>query len=343
MTAQDPEELAKEAQLKYIQDDIPGFSRKKSGKGFTYFGNGVKITDKKVTERINKLVIPPAWTDVWISPFKNSHLQATGRDERGRKQYIYHSGWNSVCQQNKFNRVIFFGKILPLIRAHIKKDLYLQNLERERILATVVWLLENTFVRVGNREYAQDNNSYGLTTLRNKHVNLKNDSVEFVFKGKSGVPHKVSIKNPRVVKTIRSCVELPGYTLFKYFEDGEKRVVDSADVNQYLKIITGEDITAKDFRTWGGTVVSATALNDIGPFSNKKECDQNIVTAVKIVSSHLRNTPSVCRNYYIHPKIIEAYQTERLIPHFRTITSRLNRKPELLSAEEFAVISLLES
>jgi DNA topoisomerase-1 len=339
-----PEKLAEDANLRYTTDERPGFMRMKNGKRFSYYDeDGKRITDKKVIERIEKLGIPPAWRDVWICSLSYGHLQATGLDEKKRKQYIYHTRWNEICNQNKFDRMIFFGEVLPTIRNEISRRMGETGLSKKKILATIVWLLENTFVRVGNPEYAKENQSFGLTTLRHKHVESSPSKVTLEFKGKSGVLHEVEIENPRVVKIIRKLEDLPGYELFQYVGgDGERRVVESSDVNQYLKELAGEEITAKYFRTWGGSILSAKTLETLGRGENKTQTKKNITQAVKEVSKLLRNTCSVCRQYYIHPTILETYQKGALIPHLHEAKKRSKKKPERLTLHEFGVLTLLK-
>lgn len=331
--------------LRYINDEISGISRKRAGKGFFYLDpNGVKISNQNILERIEKLVIPPAWENVWISPFGHSHLQATGIDDKGRKQYLYHELWTQICQENKFNRIVTFAEKLPKIRKKVLTDMRGIRLVREKILATIVWLLENTFIRVGNEEYAKDNNSFGLTTLRNRHVKVSFKGVKFEFKGKSGVMHSININHPLVTKTIRRCIELPGFELFKYLDESNNPCpVDSGEVNEYLKDLTHEEISAKDFRTWGATVLSAATLNKYGPWESAASLKDNIYKAVKEVARHLGNTPKVCKNYYIHPKIIESYEKNSLILHFDKLRAKKPALPARLTFDEFAVLKLLKS
>jgi DNA topoisomerase-1 len=248
----DLEEALKDAHLRYISDSNPGITRKKYGEDFIYLDpQGHKVITDNTLHRINNLVIPPAWEQVWISPSPSSYLQATGIDAKGRKQYLYHPDWIATCQENKFSKMVFFGTVLPELRAKVASDIRIPRLERAKILGTVVWLLEHTFIRVGNQEYVKANGSYGLTTLRRKHVNVQGAHIHFEFKGKSGVDHSVSLRHPTIAKILKSCIELPGYEIFQYIdEDGNRHVVDSQDVNDYLKSITGEDITAKDFRCY---------------------------------------------------------------------------------------------
>lgn len=331
----------KDEGLSYISDQKPGFFRQKSGKSFRYYDlQGYKITDENIISRINKLAIPPAWENVWISPKANGYLQATGIDAKKRKQYIYHPDWITISQQNKFAKMVDFGLNLPKIRSKIRYHLQKPEQSKEKIIATVVWLLEHTFIRIGNEEYSKENNSFGLTTLRNKHVSVKGNEVSFSFKGKSGVFHEMEVSNPTIAKTIKKCIELPGYELFQYFDDaGNKQVVDSSDVNTFLKETTKDDFTAKDFRTWGGTSLSAEDFYKIGHAENEKVLKQNIKQTVKKVADHLGNTVSVCQNYYIHPTVIKTYTENLLVPHF---SSHSTSKTPGLSGEEYALIKLLQ-
>lgn len=305
--------------LRYVTDEKPGITRKKHGKLFIYIGkNGQQITDEKVIERINKLVIPPAWKKVWICPYKNGHMQATGFDKKGRKQYRYHQFWTELKQQEKFSHVLDFASALPKIREHIQHDLQKREMPKEKVLATVVWLLEHTLIRVGNEEYKEENNSYGLTTLANRHAHIDKSTISFAFKGKSGVKHTVDISNRRIANIVRTCQELPGQDLFEYEgDDGKTYGISSYDVNEYLKHITGKDITAKDFRTWGGTVSAASLLDEVGISEKENASKKNITSIVKRVSEHLRNRPATCRKYYIHPTIFEAYTNGYVISNIQ--------------------------
>ncbi len=306
MTAED---LLKDVALRFSTDSRPGFTRKVKGKHFEYFDrDGKKIRDENVIDRINKLVIPPAYTKVWICPFANGHMQATGYDARGRKQYRYHPLWNKMSQEEKFSRLSDFAKHLPQIRSKIQRDLSLEKLPRQKVIAAVVYLLENTLIRIGNEEYAQENNSYGLTTLRNRHVSVTESRIKFQFKGKSGVYHKVTIKNKKIAKIVRHCRELPGQDLFEYFDDeGMVQPISSQDVNEYLQAITGTDVTAKDFRTWGGTIIAADEFDRAGILEDENLIKKTVVETVRRVAEHLRNKPATCRKYYIHPHVIDAY------------------------------------
>src|SRR5215468_8592741 len=300
---------AEEAGLQYVSDDRPGYTRRAKGEHFDYFDtDGKSIRDDQRRLRIKRLAIPPAWTDVWICPSPSGHIQATGRDARGRKQYRYHQRWREVRDENKFDRLAQFAKALPNIRRRIAQDLKLPGLPRRKVLATIVRLLERTFIRIGNEEYARENKSFGLTTLKNRHVTVKGAQVRFRFRGKSGRQHDVDVADRRVAKIIAKCQDLPGQDLFQYLDErGEVQDVTSQDVNDYLRQIAGEDFTAKDFRTWGGTVLTAIALSRQETFQTKKQAKSNIKTAICAVAELLGNTLAVCRKCYVHPVIVEAY------------------------------------
>lgn len=336
------DKLLKEGGLCYILDNSPGFFRQNKGKSFVYYDvTGNRITGEKDLSRIKKLAIPPAWNNVWISPKSNIHLQATGIDAKKRKQYIYHSDWIKISQENKFENLSEFGLSLPKIRGKVKYGLNKKAFDKEKLLATVVWLLENTFIRIGNDEYYKENNSFGLTTLRNKHVKVIGQNIFFTFKGKSGVISNLTISNPKIAKTIKRCIELPGYELFSFFDtNGNRHVIDSADVNLFLKDVTGNNFSAKDFRTWGGTSISAKNLFKLGFPEDKRSIKKNIVDTVKKVASHLNNTTSVCKNYYIHPTVFVTYQKNILIPHF-DYYAKSKKSGKGLNWNEYALVKLL--
>ncbi len=310
----DPVESARAAGLRWVSDDMPGIRRRKRGTGFSYtLPSGGALSPKEL-ERIRKLAIPPAWTDVWICPVPNGHLQATGRDARGRKQYRYHPEWRSVRDETKFGRMILFGEALPKLRERIERDLSQRGLPRTKVLAAVIRLLETTLIRVGNREYMKQNNSFGLTTLRDGHVDVDGAKIRFEFRGKSGKDHSVEIHDRRLARVVKQCRDLPGQTLFQYVdENGEQQKVRSEDVNAYLREISGEDFTAKDFRTWGGTVLMLSALLDVGVCESEREANRAVVQAVKDVAANLGNRPAICRKYYIHPVVIETFVQGELI------------------------------
>ena len=338
-------ESAEAAGLRYVTDAAPGIRRKRSGRGFAYIGtDGNVIRDKAELERIRKLVIPPRWTEVWICPNPSGHLQVTARDARGRKQYRYHPRYRAVRDETKFGRMIAFSEILPMIRERVERDITLPELSRDKVLATVVWLLERTLIRVGNDEYARDNGSFGLTTLRRRHVTVSGAKLCFEFRGKSGIAHSVAITDRRIARIVQRCQELPGQELFQYLDDeGRRQSVDAGDINEYLRRITGRQVTAKDFRTWAGTTLAAAALRDLGPFRSEKQAKTHIVSAIDQVSKRLGNTRAVCRKYYVHPAILEAYLEGVTIPPapagVRQLRSTGGRAA--LRRDELAVIELL--
>ncbi|MDP9292732.1 MAG: DNA topoisomerase IB [Verrucomicrobiota bacterium] len=339
-------ESAKEAGLRYVTDTKPGIQRKKSGTSFRYLlPDGKTLRDHNELVRVKRLVIPPAWTGVWICPSPNGHLQATGRDARGRKQYRYHARWRTARDETKYDRMITFGHALPKIRQRVKRDLKLQGVPREKVLATVVALLEKSLIRVGNEEYAKENNSFGLTTMRNRHVEVKGAKVSFEFRGKSGVKHEINVTDPVLAKIVRKCRDLPGYELFQYEdENGELKSVDSADVNQYLREITGEEFTAKDFRTWAGTVLAAIALREFEKFDSQAEAKRNIVTAVQSVAKLLGNTPTVCKKCYVHPVVLDTYLDGSMIDTFeQRADEKIRTSLRRLKPHEAAVMVLLRS
>ena len=311
-----PAAAANDAGLYYVNNNRVGYRRKANGNGFEYLDTEAKrIRDRQRLLRIKRLAIPPAWTDVWICPSPNGHIQATGRDARGRKQYRYHDRWREVRDENKFGRLAEFAKTLPKIRRRVARDITLADLPREKVLATVVRLLEQTFIRIGNEEYARENKSFGLTTIKNRHVTVKGPHLRFRFRGKSGRQHEVDMTDRRIAKIVSKCQDLPGQDLFQYVSDkDEVRSITSQDVNDYLREITNENFTAKDFRTWAGTVLAAIALNAQAGFETKKQAKANVKTAVCAVAELLGNTPAICRKCYVHPAIIEAYLNGVQIP-----------------------------
>src|SRR5438876_2974841 len=309
-------EAAEEAGLRYVNDERPGYSRRAKGKDFEYLdAEGKPIRDEQRLLRIKRLAIPPAWTEVWICPAANGHIQATGRDARGRKQYRYHERWRELRDENKFGRLADFAKALPKIRQRVAHDMRLPGLPREKVLATVVRLLERTFIRIGNAEYARENKSFGLTTMQGRHVTVKGARLRFRFRGKSGRQHEVDVTDRRIANIVSKCQDLPGQDLFQYVDDGgEVRNVTSQDVNDYLREITDENFTAKDFRTWAGTVLAAIALGAQGEFETKKQAKANVKRAIDAVAELLGNTPVICRKCYVHPAIVKAYLSGKQIP-----------------------------
>jgi DNA topoisomerase I len=312
--AVDPVVSAKVAGLRYVSDQRPGITRVGSAKRFRYVDKDGPVNDAETLGRIKSLVIPPAWTEVWICSSANGHLQATGRDARGRKQSRYHPRWREVRDENKYERMAAFGNALPGIRKRVEHDLARQGLPREKVLATVVRLMEVTLIRVGNEEYARENKSYGLTTMRNKHVDVTGTSVRFSFQGKSGVKHSVDLKDRRLARIVGQCQELPGHELFQYVDgEGETHTIDSTDVNEYLKETSGEHFTAKDFRTWAGTVLACEMLREFESFESETEAKRNVVQAIKQVAAKLGNTPAVCRKCYVHPLVLDTYMSGALV------------------------------
>ncbi|HEY5812816.1 MAG TPA: hypothetical protein VIT23_09205, partial [Terrimicrobiaceae bacterium] len=296
---------ARHVGLRYVSDTRPGITRRLSHGCFQYFdAGGKKIQRAEILERIKRLAIPPAWQNVWVCTEANGHLQATGRDARKRKQYRYHSDWRKVRDDTKYERTISFGRVLPRIRRRVARDLARRGLPREKVLATVVRLLETTLIRVGNDEYARGNRSYGLTTLQDRHAQIRADRVTFRFRGKSGKKHVLDIRSRKLAKIIKRCRDLPGYELFQYLDDSGAPVdITSTDVNEYLREISGSDFTAKDFRTWAGTVLAARALQEFEQFASETEAKRNLLHAVEAVARMLGNTPAICRRCYVHPVI----------------------------------------
>lgn len=315
------EQFAEDVGLRYVCDNDPGFRRKRAGKGFHYFDwENNKVTNDATLERFRKLVLPPAWEQVWICRWLNGHLQATGRDQRVRKQYRYHEKWNTERNTNKFGKLELFGEVLPKIRERLDKDLKLNDLSHDHVLAAVVRIMEETMIRIGNDLYAEENDSYGLTTIRNKHVKVTGDKALFQFKGKSGVLHKTEFRDLRLTRVIKRCQDLPGQELFGFTkEDGSVCDVESGDVNTYLKQISGECITAKDFRTWGATVHAAETLFKMGPPSanTKTERKKRDLAAIKSASEYLGNTTAVCRKYYVLPAVLQADESGLLVDAFK--------------------------
>jgi len=339
-------QAAAHAGLQYVTDGLAGIRRRRSGTGWVYFAeNGTRINDPHTRKRLNALAIPPAWTDVWICPDPDGHIQATARDARGRKQYRYHPSYRETRDRSKFRRMLEFSEVLPLLRERVERDLCAGDLTRRQLLATAVRLLDKTLIRVGNDEYARENRSFGLTTLRRRHVRVEGASLRFSFRGKSGVEHSVAITEPRLTRIIQRCQDLPGHELFQYLDaSGKRQAVSSDDVNAYLREITGRDVTAKDFRTWGGTMLAAVELRAMGPASSRREADRNIIRAIDVVAERLGNTRAVCRKYYVHPLLMHAYHLGLTVPN-SVPTSRLARReqsPAALRRDEVAVLQFLQ-
>ncbi|ABE64669.1 putative DNA topoisomerase I [Nitrobacter hamburgensis X14] len=343
-TIVDPKDAAEFAGLRYVSDARPGIKRKKAGTGFTYLrADGSKLTEPDVLNRIKSLAIPPAWSDVWICPFNDGHIQATGRDAKGRKQYRYHPRFREVRESTKYEHVVAFADALPGIREKVKEHMAQRGLPREKVLATIVHLLETTLIRVGNDEYAEQNKSYGLTTLMNRHVAINGNEVRFRFTGKSGKQWSLRVKDRRIAKIIKACQELPGQELLQYVDEaGAFQDVSSTDVNAYLREITGKDITAKDFRTWAGTVLAAMALNELESFDSAAQAKRNLRAAIEKVSAKLGNAPTICRKCYVHPEVMNSYMDGNLVLELKTkAESELQANVESLKPEEAAVLALL--
>ena len=339
-----PAESARAARLRYVTDQTPGITRRRNGKGFSYVApDGKSIRDPDELRRFRSLAIPPAWRNVWICATANGHLQATGRDARGRKQHRYHPRWREVRDETKYDRMLEFARVLPAIRHRVNQDLALPGLPREKILATVVRLLERSMIRVGNDEYRRQNNSYGLATLRNRHVNVSGSTIRFEFRGKSGVRHAVDLNDRRLAKIIKRCRDLPGYELFQYIgDDGERYAVDSADINDYLRQIAGEEFSSKDFRTWAGTVLAARALSEFHGSDKKNPLKKNILQAIEAVAKRLGNTKAVCRKCYIHPAVIDAYKDGSVLQILKRRVKKSTNAVHDLAPEEAAVLALLK-
>ncbi len=342
----DPRDAAESAGLRYVSDEEPGIRRRKAGKGFLYLKpDGTRVTDEATLARIRSLAIPPAYTDVWICARANGHIQATGRDDKGRKQYRYHPAFREVRESAKFEHIMEFAKVLPSLRARIDADMRKPGLSRERVLATVVSLLENTLIRVGNDDYAKQNKSYGLTTLRNRHVKVDGSQLRFSFKGKSGKTWQLDVKDRRIARVVRACQDLPGQDLFAYVDaEGQTRDVTSADVNAYLKEATGREITAKDFRTWAGTVLAALALAEFETVDSDAKAKKNVRAAIERVASRLGNTPTICRKCYVHPEVITSYLDGDLLLEIKEeVEEELSEGLAGLKPEEAAVLGLLHA
>ncbi len=340
----EPEESAKAASLRYMSDDGPGIRRKRAGTGWSFAGiDGKPIHERETLRRIRSLAIPPAWTDVWISPREHGHLQATGRDVKGRKQYRYHPRWHEVRDETKYGRLFHFGNSLSKIRARVDEDLSLPAaLPRNKVLATIVRLLETTLIRVGNEEYARANGSFGLTTMLDRHVKVEGSRMQFRFAGKSGKSHVIKLVDRRLARLVKRCQDLPGQDLFQYLdENGEPQPVSSADVNEYLRLIADQDFTAKDFRTWAGTVLAACYLETSGAFADGATHKSAVTRAIEDVSRQLGNTPAICRKCYIHPAVLAAYQDQRLFDRWMTEKADVTPLPGL-SPEETALLGFLD-
>jgi DNA topoisomerase-1 len=341
----DPKITAKAVGLRYVADSAPGYTRKKSGKGWSFYdAEGKFVKDKELITRFTKLVIPPAYTNVWISPYENGHLQFTGTDAAGRKQYRYHPYWNKIRNQSKYHRMQMFAAHLPAIRERVDHDLARHNLDHEKVVALVVRLMELTSIRVGNESYKKLYGSFGLTTLMNKHVKIEGTRINFEFKGKKGVFHKVALQSRKLANLVKQCRDIPGKDLFQYYnEDGERYTIGSGDINNYLKEITGEDFTAKDFRTWAGSVSALYAFKEAGEFDNITECRKKIVSVLDEVAVNLGNTRTVCKKYYVHPTVIKSYEEGTIFKYISELDEKQDIKSVELNIAEKALLKLLEN
>jgi DNA topoisomerase I len=337
------QELLAQTNLHYVSGAELGYHRRRAGRGFTYLdSSGERVRDPELRARFEALVIPPAWQEVWICADPQGHIQATGRDEAGRKQYIYHPDWELVREQTKFARLLAFGEALPSLRAQVEADLRTRGLTRTKVLALAVRLLELTLIRVGNPEYERQNQTYGLTTLLDDHVDVNGGEIVFEFRGKSGKEHEIVVNDRRLARLVKACQELPGQRLFQYKdEEGEIRAIDSGAVNDYLRTVTGCDFTAKEFRTWGATVHALQLLRQCGPADSETACARQITAAIKEVAAALGNTPAVCRQHYVHPAVVEAYSQSVLEEVCRWAEGQTPQSPHALQNEEAALLLLL--
>jgi DNA topoisomerase-1 len=335
--------MGQQAKLVYVSDEEPGWGRKRSGKGFSYTDlKSSTIKDKNHLARLKALAVPPAWTDVWLCPQANGHILATGRDERGRKQYIYHPEWHQTQTAAKFDHMIIFGTQLPRIRRRVGNDLKRPGLPQDKVIAAVVKLLETTLIRVGNASYAKENNSFGLTTLRKKHVEVSGTTLDLEFNGKSGKAWDVTLHDAQLAKVIKRCEDIPGYRLFKYYDaHGTAQSVDSSDVNAYLKTITHEDITAKDFRTWAGTILTTFGLAELEEPESKAKRTSNVVSVIKDVAHQLGNTPAVCRKSYVHPHVIDCYLEGTLVTLLKKAENARTKSVRGLRKQEQTMLAFL--
>jgi len=341
----DPQITAKAVGLRYVSDSTPGYTRKKSGKGWSYYdADGALVKDKALVSRFNKLVIPPAYTKVWISPQENGHLQFTGTDVAGRKQYRYHAHWNKIRNQSKYHRLQTFAAHLPAIREQVDQDLARRGLGHDKVVSLVVRLMELTGIRVGNESYKKLYGSFGLTTLLDKHVKIEGTKINFEFKGKKGVFHKIALQSKRLANLVKQCRDIPGKELFQYYNDeGERCTIGSGDINTYLKNITGEDFTAKDFRTWAGSVSALYAFKEAGEFANLSECRKKIISVLDEVAINLGNTRTVCKKYYVHPTVIKSYEEGTIFKYISQLDERKDMQSAELNIAEKALLKLLEN
>ncbi|MGC4101961.1 DNA topoisomerase IB [Ferruginibacter sp.] len=341
--SKDPEKTAAAVHLVYVHDTQPGIKRIRKGKGFSYTLHNKTVTDKATLQRIKSLVIPPAWENVWICLLENGHLQITGMDVRKRKQYKYHPLWNSLRNHTKFYRLLEFAKVLPAIRQQLEKDLALQGLPVEKVLALITSLMERTHIRVGNNFYEKLYGSFGLTTLKNRHVAVNGTRLQFIFKGKKGIEHNITLKSKRLARLVKQCMDIPGKELFQYYnETGERKPVDSGMVNDYIKKISGGDFSAKDFRTWAGTLDAFLAFKELGLPGNKKEEKKKTLEMLDTVAQHLGNSRNVCKKYYVHPAVLSIYENKSAAKYLDD-TATVPHEKTTLTPEEQKLVHLLEA
>jgi len=339
----DYEKTASIIRLVYVRDSMPGISRVKKGKGFSYLLNGKIVHEKKELDRIKKLAVPPSWSQVWICPIENGHIQATGLDLRKRKQYRYHALWNTLRNETKFHRMIEFGKSLPLLRKTIEKDISGKELDESKVLATVVSLMERTFIRIGSSDYEKTYGSYGISTMKDQHVAVQGDRIRFSFTGKKGITHDISLKSKKLAKIVKQCKDIPGRELFQYYTDaGERRGIDSGMINNYIKSATGLDFSAKDFRTWAGTLQALESFRSVGDAASDGETKKNIVTVLDEVSVKLGNSRTICKKYYVHPGLISLYEEKKLLSYLKELDKLENPNgTEGLTASEKIMMKII--
>lgn len=341
---ENPTEAIDLANLVYVSESNLSIERKKVGRGFSYYEKGEKISDKEILDRINKLVIPPGWKKVRISKLPKGHLQAVGRDEKNRKQYIYHPHWSKLRNQTKFFKMASFGKTLPLIRKRVEEDLDEPKMNRRKVLALIIRLMEETHIRIGNAYYAKENKTYGLSTLRTRHVKTSKNKMKFEFVGKKGKEHSVTIENKKLVKLVNQCEELPGWELFKFYDEcGGKQTIDSGMINEYIHEISGKQFSAKDFRTWSASKIFFETLFELGYTEDEKLNKKNILTAFDAAATGLGNTRTVCRQYYVHPTIVENYETGEIVPFFQKVKSTEEKNYASLSEPEKAMLKMIST
>jgi DNA topoisomerase I len=342
----DYEKAANAVNLVYVRDNMPGILRFKKGKGFTYLFEGQTLKDRTVIKRIRKLAIPPAWTEVWICPLDNGHIQATGFDLRKRKQYRYHSLWAHVRSETKFHRLYEFGKVLPRLRSQLETDLQIRELNQEKVLATVISLMERTYIRIGNSSYEKLYGSYGLTTLKGKHVSVNGANIRFTFRGKKGIQHEITLKNKKLARMVEQCRDIPGKELFQYYdEDGNRKIIESGMVNEYIKKSTGKDFSAKDFRTWAGSVHALETLHSMADTESESERKKNIVAVLDSVSKKLGNSRAICKKYYVHPGLLRLYEENDISRYTKSLDQVENQEESagLTSSEKVLLKILKES